>query len=406
MAAIYQLFIHIYGFLTSVYALFNKKVRQMVRGRRQTWRILREKIQPTDKVIWVHCASLGEFEQGRVLIELLKKEYHTHKILLSFYSPSGYEIRKNYQYADCVVYLPNDTRRNAKRFIRLTNPQISIFIKYEFWYNYLALLNGRKVYQVSLILRENHYLFKRYSGWFRQKLGTFTHFFVQNEQTADLLLRHNFNNYTICGDTRFDRVKQIAENAVEIPLIEKWSKDEKILILGSSWREDEKILQQSNLVKQMKVLIVPHQIEETHISYIKNLFPQSLLYTELNEANISTTNLVIVNTIGLLSSLYRYCHYAYIGGGFGAGIHNILEAACFGKPLCFGQNYKKFQEAVYLTSFHGATAIASADDLRAFISDLSVEENYKEVSAVCLKYVNENAGASQVIFDYLKANAL
>ena len=408
MAIIYQLFIHLFGFLTNLYALFNDKARLMTKGRKQTWRILKQKISEADKVIWVHCASLGEFEQGRVLIETLKKEYETYKILLSFYSSSGYEIRKNYQYADCVVYLPNDTRRNAKRFIRIANPQISIFIKYEFWYNYITALAGKKVYQVSLILRENHYLWKWYSGWFRQKLGTFTHFFVQNEQTAALLHSIGYNNCSLCGDTRFDRVKQIAESTIEIPLIEQWRGEEKILILGSSWEEDEKILYQSNLCKRMKIILVPHQVDSIHISYLRNLFPQSLLYTELSKENINKTNnnIIIVNIIGILSSLYRYCYYAYIGGGFGKGIHNVLEAACFGRPTCFGPNYKKFKEAIHLINFNGAAAISSSKELEFFINNLSSKEKYEEASNACLKYVLQNTGASKTIFDHLKANAL
>ncbi|MDR1005802.1 MAG: 3-deoxy-D-manno-octulosonic acid transferase [Bacteroidales bacterium] len=402
MALVYQVFIHIYGCLTGFYALFNHKVRLMVKGRRQTWATLKQ-IGDDDKVIWVHCASLGEFEQGRVLIERLKTSCPSWKILLSFYSPSGYEVRKNYPYADYVVYLPNDTKANAARFIRYAHPKIAIFVKYEFWFNFIAALSKIHLYQISLIVRRSHYLRRWYGKWFRQRLHCFEHFFVQDEQTADFMKHFGFE-YTLCGDTRFDRVKQVAENAVCLPLIEAWCKSNKVLMLGSSWKEDEKLLFDAD-IKDMKIIIVPHNIDDGHIKFIQGLFPQSLLYSELTEANINTTRLIIVNTIGLLSSLYRYCHIAYVGGGFGKGIHNILEAATYGKPVCFGPNYQKFREAQDLISFHGAQAINSPNQLSEFLNGFS-ENEYAKASAVCKDYVNRNAGASDVIFEYLKSNAL
>jgi 3-deoxy-D-manno-octulosonic-acid transferase len=377
----------------------------MVKGRKESFIILKEKIKPEDRVIWFHCASLGEFEQGRVLLEMFRKQEQDAKIVLTFFSPSGYEIRKNYPYADCIIYLPNDTKRNAEHFIQLANPQLTFFIKYEFWYNYLYFLSGRKVFQVSLILRKDHYLQKFYSGYFRKQLKVFNHFFVQNRETADILLKFGYTNASIVGDTRFDRVMQIAEQTTYIPLISQWCKDEKVLILGSSWEADEQLLYASKLASELKVIIVPHNISEGHIEYIKTLFADSVLFTQLNETNLNT-NLIIVNTVGLLSSLYRYCQWAYIGGGFGEGIHNTLEAACFGKPVCFGTNYKKFKEAVDLVQLEGAKVITSPDDLRTFVNDLSVETKYEKVSFTCQNYVKDNAGASKRIMNYLKQEVL
>jgi 3-deoxy-D-manno-octulosonic-acid transferase len=406
MRLLYQIFIQLYGFLTSAYALFNHKARLMCRGRKQTFKILKSKIQPQDRVIWIHCASLGEFEQGRVLLEQLKKQYTDRKILLSFFSPSGYEIRKNYPLADIVVYLPNDTPKNARHFVKLANPELTFFIKYEFWYNYLAALEGRQIFQVSLILRYEHYLLKPYSAWFRKQLRVFRHFFVQNEQTADILKSININCFTFCGDTRFDRVRQIASEAKTFPLIDKFIRDRKVLLLGSSWQKDEDILFNSHLAETMPVIIAPHCIEENHISFIQRLFPQSLLYTQLNEENVTKTDIIIINCIGLLSSLYNYCYLAYIGGGFGAGIHNVLEAACFGKPICFGPNHGKFQEALDLIKLQGGKSISNSSDLCQFVNLMLSESEYAKASNVCSNYVNTRAGATQKIMDYLKTNDL
>jgi len=347
---------------------------------------------------------LGEFEQGRVLLELIRETYKDHKILLSFYSPSGYEIRKNYNYANVVVYLPNDTISNAKKFVKLANPCMTFFIKYEFWYNYLAALRGRKVFQVSLILRKRHYLIKPYSAWFRKHLQTFTHFFVQDEDTAEILKSLSIKNLSIIGDTRFDRTKQIVCNAVSFPLIEKFSQNRNVLLLGSSWQRDEEILFKSNLVEKIPVIIAPHCIDETHIRFIQKLFPQSLLYSELNDKNVSKTDIIIINSMGLLSSLYRYCHWAYIGGGFGVGIHNTLEAAAWGKPICFGPNYTNFKEALDLIKLKGARSIKDSDDLNLFISDLFQNYTYTNTSTICTNYVNSNTGASRKIMEYLKNN--
>ncbi|MDR1846674.1 MAG: 3-deoxy-D-manno-octulosonic acid transferase [Bacteroidales bacterium] len=405
MAVLYQIFIYVFGALTNIYALFNKKIRVMVCGRKQTWNILKTKIHNKDKVLWVHCASLGEFEQGRVLMELFKQEQSDWKILLSFYSPSGYEVRKNYECADCVVYLPNDTKRNAKRFIDLANPKIAVFIKYEFWYNYISFLRGIKVFQVSLIVRENHYLWRWYSGWFRQRLEVFTHFFIQDATTARFMNYFGLKNYTITGDTRFDRVFQIAEKAIHIPVIEQWC-NEKVLMLGSSWEADEQLLKDSNLTEKMKVIIVPHNIDDAHLDFLKGLFPHSLLYSDFTQSNISNTNVIIINTIGLLSSLYRYCYCAYVGGGFGKGIHNVLEAACFGKPVCFGTNYKKFNEAVYLVENNGARVITSAKDLNIFVNDMFDKAKYEKASEICSNYVMGNKGASRKIMNWIKVSEL
>lgn len=402
MNLLYNIFIHLYIIILYLISPFNKKVRTMLKGEKECFEKLKS-IRKEDKVAWCHCASLGEFEQGRPLLEEVKKQYPQHKILLSFYSPSGYEVRKNYPLADYIVYLPNDTKKNAKKFVSLVNPDLIFFIKYEFWYNYISALKGRRLFQVSLILRENQYFFTWYGKWFRKQLGTFEHFFVQNSQTADLLNKIGYKNVTISGDTRFDRVMTIANNAKSFPDIENFCKgDKKIILAGSSWLADEKIIEQAIKNLDIKLIIAPHIVGDTHIKEIQELFPNAILYSELTE-NKKESNVLIINCIGILSNLYQYCDIAYIGGGFGVGIHNTLEAATFGKPICFGTNYHKFQEAVDLINLKAAYSISNEEELRqVFNKLLNNEEIYKQSAKASKNYVEEKIGACKKIIEHLK----
>lgn len=403
MHAIYNLFIGLYRIILRFLALFNQKIDTMLKGQKRCFDVLRT-IPSNEKIVWFHCASLGEFEQGRPLIERLKETNPEYKVLLSFYSPSGFEIRKDYSFADWVVYLPDDSESNAKRFVSIVNPYMTFFVKYEFWYNYLIALKGRRVFQVSLIMRPNQYFFKPYGKWFAQTLGVFEHFFVQNEQTKDLLNSIGYKNVTISGDTRFDRVIQISRNTKTFPEIESFfSKGKKTLLAGSSWEADETII--ASAFKQrndLKLIIAPHLVDKNHITSIQNLFPESVLYSEVETNDLSKYSVLIIDCIGILSSLYKYCDIAYIGGGFGAGIHNTLEAATFGKPICFGKRYNHFQEAVDLVEREAAFAISNSEELSTILNRLCDDDVfYNNAAKASVEYTNEKAGACDRIFNYL-----
>lgn len=374
----------------------------MLKGEKECFDRL-QNLNSEDKVAWFHCASLGEFEQGRPLIEEVKKQFPEYKILLSFYSPSGYESKKDYALADYVVYLPNDTKSNAKKFVKKVNPDLIFFIKYEFWYNYISALKGRRLFQVSLILRQNQYFFSWYGKWFAKQLKNFEHFFVQNQQTANLLNKIGYKNVTISGDTRFDRVMTIANNAKSFTEIEKFCEgNQKIILAGSSWIADEKIIEKAIKNLDVKLIIAPHVVGENHINEIQQLFPEAILYSELAN-NDKKSNILIINCIGILSNLYQYCDIAYIGGGFGVGIHNTLEAATFGKPICFGTNYHKFQEAIDLINLKAAYSISNQEELKQVLETLLNNEKIYNQSAEASKdYVKTKIGACKKIIEHLK----
>ncbi len=374
----------------------------MLKGEKECFDKLKS-INQNDKIAWFHCASLGEFEQGRPVLEEVKKQFPQHKILLSFYSPSGYEAKKDYSLADYIVYLPNDTRKNAKKFVSMVNPDLVFFIKYEFWYNYISALKGKRLFQVSLILRENQYFFTWYGKWFAKQLKNFEHFFVQNQQTATLLNKIGYKNVTISGDTRFDRVMTIANNAKSFPDIERFCQgDKKIILAGSSWLADERIIEKAIKNLDIKLIIAPHIVEQSHINEIQELFPQAIIYSELAKSE-KESNILIINCIGILSNLYQYCNIAYIGGGFGVGIHNTLEAATFGKPICFGPNYHKFQEAKDLIDLNAAYSINNEEELKAVLSSLlGDKEKYEESAKASKNYVQEKVGACKKIIEHLK----
>ena len=362
---VYNLIIYLYLLGVAVYSRFNEKVRKMWRGEREAFKILREKVDPNAKYVWFHAASLGEFEQGRPLMEQLRQDHPEYKILLTFFSPSGYEVRKNYEGADIITYLPLDTITNARRFLRTVRPVMAFFIKYEFWYNYLHILKHRNipVYSVSSIFRPDQVFFKWYGRQYGRVLNCFTHFFVQNEVSKDLLAKIGITNVDVVGDTRFDRVLQIKDAAKQLPIVEAFVKDApQVFVAGSSWPPDEEIfIKYFNAHKNWKLIIAPHVIGEDHLKQIEKLLEgrKVIRYTEAEKSltshlsPLASYDVLIINCFGLLSSIYHYGQVAYVGGGFGVGIHNLLEAAVWDVPVFFGPNNQKFQEAQGLKTSGG-----------------------------------------------------
>ena len=349
---IYNLIIYLYLLGVAVYSRFNEKVRKMWRGERDAFRVLREKVDPSAQYVWFHAASLGEFEQGRPLMEQLRRDHPEYKILLTFFSPSRYEVRKNYEGADIICYLPLDTITNARRFLRTIRPVMAFFIKYEFWYNYLHILKHRgvPVYSVSSIFRPDQVFFKWYGRQYGRVLHCFTHFFVQNEISKELLAKIGITDVSVVGDTRFDRVLQIKEAAKQLPIVEEFVSNNEVgvFVAGSSWPPDEEIfIKYFNQHPEWKLIIAPHVIGEDHLRQIEKLLEgrKVLRYTSAAEKMVNDYDVLIINCFGLLSSIYRYGDVAYVGGGFGVGIHNLLEAAVWDVPVFFGPNNQKFQEA-------------------------------------------------------------
>lgn len=384
---------------------FSKKARLWVQGRRKIFRRLRDAIDPEADIAWFHAASLGEFEQGRPVIEAFREKYPHYKILLTFFSPSGYEYRKNYPGADYIFYLPIDRARNARRFVEITRPKIAVFIKYEFWGNYLRYLskNGTRIFSISAIFRRRSGFFNKWYGKrYRRLLDYFEHIFVQNEISRRRLWAVGIKNVTVAGDTRFDRVYDIATQAKVLPLLESFASDGKpAFIAGSTWPADEDlIIQLMNESPRSKFVIAPHEIHEDRIEKLVSSSKRPIVrYTKLEpDADISSAEILIVDTIGVLSSAYRYARYAYIGGGFGVGIHNTLEAATFGLPVAFGPNYKKFQEAIDLISLGGATSVINYDELRKWYVTMRDDEvEYNMASERCREYVENGRGATAII---------
>jgi 3-deoxy-D-manno-octulosonic-acid transferase len=404
MSALYNFAIFIYHFLIKISSLFNDKAKLWVQGRKNLLTRISQEVNYKDEIIWFHAASLGEFEQGRPVMEAFRKKYPSFKILLTFFSPSGYEIRKNFEGADYVFYLPIDTPGNAKQFIQLVNPKIAVFIKYEFWYNYIQILQGKKipVFIISAIFRKEQHFFKWYGSWFRKMLSRFSYFFVQNQESFGLLRSIGIDKVLISGDTRFDRVQDIARNKKSFPLIEKFAVGHKVLLAGSSWPTDEAIIQKLPENLALKIIIAPHEIHEEHIAAIENRFGKNktLRNSKADEASIVKAEILIIDGMGFLSSLYQYCDIAYIGGGFGKAIHNILEAVTFGKPVIFGPTYHKFKEAVDLIELGGAFTIKNEHEfIEVFNSLLKDPTFYLETSKICREYVEKNCGATASILD-------
>ena len=390
MRLIYNISIWLYVVTIRIASLYNLKAKKWVKGRENIFSELEAVVRNQKNIVWFHCASLGEFEQGKPIIEAYKLNHPTHQILLTFFSASGFEIKKNTALANWVFYLPADTTSNAKKFINLVNPIKVVFIKYEFWFNYMYQLKKQNIpfYSVSTIFREGQVFFKY--QWFAKQLKNVTHFFVQDEKSAELLNSIGFSNFTISGDTRFDSVVANTKNPTKIALVELFSKNKKTIICGSTWAKDEMILiQYIKNHPENNYVIAPHELDN-----ISNLQKQTngLLYSNANEKNIFTTNVLIIDSIGLLSTIYQYGNLAYIGGGFGSGIHNILEAASFGLAVIFGPNYQKFNEAISLINKKGAISISNYEELS---SAIDIFNSFDQ--SIALNYIKENSGATNKI---------
>ena len=399
----YNIIIYLYALGVAILSLFNEKVRKMRQGEHDAIRILREKVDPQAKYVWFHAASLGEFEQGRPLMEQLRKEHPEYKILLTFFSPSGYEVRKNYEGADIITYLPLDTITNARRFLRTIRPVMAFFIKYEFWYNYLHILKHRNipVYSVSSIFRPDQVFFKWYGRQYGHVLKCFTHFYVQNEVSRELLAKIGIHDVTVVGDTRFDRVLQIKEAAKKLPIVEAFCDKKKVFIAGSSWQPDEEIfIPWLNEHKDWKLVIAPHVIGEDHLQQIEKLLEgrKVVRYTEATEENVKGAEVLMINCFGLLSSIYGYADVTYVGGGFGVGIHNTLEAAVWDVPVFFGPNNQRFQEAQGLKLCGAGLEIGNADDFRRLMQGFEDHPTLaKELGEKAGAFVESMTGATRKI---------
>jgi 3-deoxy-D-manno-octulosonic-acid transferase len=409
MVFLYSLGLKFYYFGILLASLFNRKARLWIKGRKGIFDKIKKQVKPDNNIFWFHASSLGEFEQGRPLIEALKNRNKSIKILLTFFSPSGYEIRKNYKQADYIFYLPPDTKKNADRFINLINPSKVFFIKYEFWYHYLNQLkrNNIPVYLVSANFRPNQVFFRWYGGWFRKILNKFAHIFVQNKKSELLLKNIGLYNVTVSGDTRFDRVAEIARQAKEIEIAAEFKQDSPVIIAGSTWEKDQEILVEFINASSLKVkyIIAPHEINESGIQHlVKSINKPVIRYSSAGTVNIKDYQVLIIDNIGMLSSLYRYADIAYIGGGFGVGIHNILEAATFGLPAVFGPNYGKFQEAVNLVESGGAFPINDYQSLKKQFDNLFDKIEINEAGRISREYVMKNQGATNIILNEIPLN--
>ncbi|MEN2401874.1 glycosyltransferase N-terminal domain-containing protein [Flavobacterium sp. MC2016-06] len=404
MLFLYNLVISIAGFFLKIIALFSPKIKLFVEGRKNVFAILEEKIKPTDKTIWFHSASLGEYEQGLPVIEKIKEKYPSHKIIITFFSPSGYEVRKNNNVADVTIYLPLDTKSNAERFFKLAHPELAFFIKYEFWLNYLKELESNKIptYLISGIFRDNQMFFKWYGGFYRKALEAFTYFFVQNEKSKEKIEGIGFHNVIVSGDTRFDRVNAILERDNRLDFIEEFKNNKPTIVIGSSWPKDEALL--ANYINQasddVKFIIAPHNIKADQIANLKaQLKKPTLLFSEKENTALANYNVFIIDTVGLLTKIYSYGTIAYVGGGFGnPGIHNILEPATFGIPILIGPNFSNFAEAVLLVELGGCISISNYDELKQNFDRLLTDENFfREKSQICKSYIQEHKGAAERI---------
>jgi 3-deoxy-D-manno-octulosonic-acid transferase len=408
MTFLYNLIIHIYILLIRLAALRNPKAKQWVVGRRNIFDQLKETINHDHPLAWFHCASLGEFEQGRPVIESYKKQFPAHRILVTFFSPSGYEVRKNYAGADYIFYLPADTTRNARRFVALVKPQIVFFVKYEYWFNYLRQLHkaGIPVVGISSIFRPGQRFFRWYGRWQLAALKRFDHFFVQDQQSADLLAKAGIEQVTVSGDTRFDRVAEVALQKKSFPLVEQFAAGHQVFIAGSTWPPDEAMVRLliAQNIPNLKFIIAPHEVHEARIQRLVESLPrETVRFSQATERNLAVARVLVIDNIGILSHLYQYADVAYIGGGFGVGIHNILEAATFGLPVLFGPNYHKFREAVELIAQGGAFSFGNEQEFLAvaFLL-LSDEPRRKAAAQIARQYVKSREGATRLTLGGLR----
>lgn len=405
----YNIAISVYSFALHLISPFHKKVKLMVEGHKNTYKILKSEIDTNSKYVWFHVASLGEYEQALPMIETIRKNKPNYKILLTFFSPSGYEVQKDNKLVDVVCYLPFDKKSNVKRFLDLAQPDIAIFVKYEFWYNFIHELYKREipVYLISSIFRPNQLFFKPWGNVFKKILHYYTELFVQDKKSAQLLKKYGVDNVTVLGDTRMDRVIKVKENAIELPLVEKFAttkENETVLVAGSSWPEDEDILiNYFNKHAYLKLIIAPHLIGEAHLKQIEGKLKRpAIRYSKVQTADtpIHNYDCLIIDNFGLLSSIYRYGQIAYIGGGFGAGIHNLPEAAVYGIPVIFGPNHKKFLEAKELLKSGGGFSISNETELNKVLKDfVTSPEDLEDAGEAAANYIYKSAGATNKIVD-------
>lgn len=400
----YTFFIHLYSLGIAIAALFNEKAKLLHSGRKKTFSILKQQCAGK-QIVWLHAASLGEYEQGKPLIQKLRAQHPEYTFLVTFFSPSGYEVKKNDKDIDIVAYLPADTRRNAQRFLQIVKPTAAYFVKYEYWYNFIRELNRNKIpcYYLSAIYRPSQYFFKPYGKWFARQLQKCTHFFVQNEQSQKLLNQIGIAQVTITGDTRFDRVFAIAQKNESLAFVEEFKGAGKLLVAGSTWQPDEQVL--VNVFEKIKhfgykMILAPHLIDKEHIESIKKLFSQEkvICFSNINGKNLAEYDVLVIDAIGFLSKVYKYADVAHIGGAFATGLHNTLEAAVFGIPLFFGPHYSKFNEAIELVDRQGAFSIHSAEEMKKIMEEFETNtELYYRTCRICEKYVKENLGACDKI---------
>jgi 3-deoxy-D-manno-octulosonic-acid transferase len=404
MLFLYNLFVVFASQALKLVAIFSAKIKLFVEGRKIVFPTLEQKIKPSDKTIWFHAASLGEYEQGLPVIEKIKEKFPSHKIVVTFFSPSGYEVRKNNTVADVTVYLPLDTKKNAKEFLSLVHPELVFFIKYEYWLNYLSELKdlNTPTYLISGIFRENQMFFKWYGGFYRKALDTFTYFFVQNENSKKLLRQLGKANVAVSGDTRFDRVAAILEKDNSLDFISQFKNDTLTIVVGSSWPKDESLLVDfiNSNKYNVKFIIAPHNIKAEQIQQLKNsITKKTVLFSERNNKNLADYDVFIIDTIGILTKIYSYADIAYVGGGFGnPGVHNILEPATYGVPIVIGPNYSHFTEAIALVNLEGCISISSKKELETALMNLIlIEVERDEKGHICETFVQMNKGATNII---------
>lgn len=408
MFFLYNLVVQFADFLLKIVALFSPKIKLFVDGRKTVFNTLSEKISASDKTIWFHAASLGEYEQGLPVMEQIKKQFPNHKIVVTFFSPSGYEVRKNNTIADATAYLPLDSKSNVKQFLKLVHPEMAFFIKYEFWPNYLNELKKQniKTYLISGIFREKQSFFKWYGGFYRNALKSFHYFFVQNESSKKLLQNIGFQNVKVSGDTRFDRVVSILERDNALEFIEQFKNNIPTIVIGSSWPKDEELL--INYINQaddtVKFIIAPHNIKPEQLQQLKNtITKKTVLFSEKENQSLADYQVFIIDTIGILTKIYSYADIAYVGGGFGnPGVHNILEPATFGIPIVIGPNYSHFAEATALVNMEGCVSIANQNELhQAFDLLVRNEDERHEKGHICSTFVQMNKGATNTILNHI-----
>lgn len=405
MNPLYNFAAHITYFILNIYGLFNKKIGLFVKGRKETFDKL-SVLKSEDKVVWFHAASLGEFEQARPIIEEIKKKYRNHKIVVTFFSPSGYEIRKNYDLADVVCYLPFDTKGRVKRFLQMTHPELAVIVKYEFWPNLLKELKKQSVptILVSGIFRSTQQFFKSSGGWMRQALDTFDHFFLQDESSQKLLESIDLKNTTVAGDTRLDRVVKILEQDNTLEFVEEFKNDQYTVVAGSTWPEGEKYLvNYINASEDEKFIIAPHSMNEKAISELKSSISKpTVLFSEKENKSLTEFDVLIVDTIGILTKIYSYADAVYIGGGFKTGLHNTLEAATFGVPIVIGPEYSKFKEAVDLVDLKGCISVSNQEEFSAIFDRFKSDKEFRTTTGkINSEYIQQNKGATKKIMNYV-----